>query len=262
MTSARSGSPPRPRLASNDGVGRPSRERLVELVRQARDRYSTSQDVALNVLREAILEGILSPGTRLRQEVLAALMETSRIPIREALRGLEYEGLVTSEPRRGFTVTALDADEIEETYELRAVLESHAVQLAIPLLTAEDLADLTRLHEEMERASDDDERLASREKFYLRLYSVTARPRLVGLITRLRQEVARLLRRNLVQHSPEQHRKFFEAVRHGDVEQAVAELQSHYLKVVALHRRFLREAKQGAMESHLAGGTNGRADVS
>ena len=217
---------------------------LAALIEAKRARHETAQDLVLETLREAILDGILPPGARLRQEDLAAAFRTSRIPVREALRVLEYEGLATSEPHRGFTVTALDADQVEEIYELRTVLETHAVRLAIPLLTQPDLDDLQRLYDAMETVEAADEKLATREKFYLRLYGVTARPRLVGLIARLRQEVARSLRWKLVAHSPSHHEIFFEAVKSGDADLAAAELASHYRKVVALLRRFLREAKE------------------
>lgn len=216
---------------------------LQALVNARRPSHDTVQELVLESLREAILEGVLPPGARLRQEDLAAAFRTSRIPIREALRVLEYEGLANSEAHRGFTVTSLDADQIEEVYDLRIVLESHAVRLAIPLLTDADLADLTRLHDQMEATKSDDERLAWREQFYIRLYSVPARPRLVGLIARLRQEIARSLRWRLIQQSPHHHEAFFEAVKAGDADLAVAELASHYRKVVALLRRYLRETK-------------------
>ncbi len=218
-------------------------ERLSAFVAERRSRYETAQELVLETLREAVLEGILMPGARLRQEDLAAVFETSRIPVREALRVLEYEGLAESEPHRGFTVTSLDADQIEEIYDLRIVLETHAVRLAIPLLTDHDLADLQALYDEMEAAEDSDTKLAKREQFYLRLYGVTARPRLVGLIARLRQEVARSLRWKLVQHSPSHHEIFFDAVKNADADLAAAELASHYRKIAALLRRFLRESK-------------------
>ena len=233
-------------MSSNDGGYDP--ERLRQLVDDGRPRYETAQDLVLGTLRDAILDGVLAPGARLRQEDLATVFDTSRIPIREALRVLEYEGLAISEPHRGFTVTALDADQIEEIYDLRIVLETHAVRLAIPLLTDEDLEDLQRLYDDMEGTEESDEKLAKREQFYLRLYGVTARPRLVGLIARLRQEVARSLRWKLVAHSPSHHDIFFEAVKAGDADLAAAELASHYRKVVALLRRFLREAKEAGVD--------------
>jgi DNA-binding GntR family transcriptional regulator len=218
---------------------------LNEIVATARERYPTSQEVVLESLRQAILEGVLPPGTRLRQEDLASIVGSrSRLPVREALRALEYEGLVESIPNRGFTVTGLGPDDIEEIYDMRIVLECHAVRLAIPLLTDEDVESLQGLYEQMASTDNPEEQLAAREDFYLRLYSVTTRPRLVGLISRLRQEVARSLRWRLVQHSPEHHRIFFEAVIERDADRATAELTSHYRKVAALLRRFLREAER------------------
>jgi DNA-binding GntR family transcriptional regulator len=216
---------------------------LQRIIDTARANSVTAQDLVLSAVREAILAGIFEPGTRLRQEELAEMFGTSRIPVREALRALEYEGLVRSEPHRGFTVTALDADDVEEVYDLRILLESHALRLALPLLTDEDLAELESLYNEMTTAADPDEQLAARERFYLRLYSVTGRPRLVGLIARLRQEVARALRWPTLQHAPTMHEHFFEAVRSGDVERAVAQLAGHYRRVALLIRRYLREAE-------------------
>ena len=217
---------------------------LLTLIESMRDRHPTAQNLVLETLREAILDGILPPLSRLRQEDLATAFKISRIPVREALRVLEYEGLARSEPHRGFTVTALDADQIEEIYELRIVLESHAVRVAIPLLTQPDLDELQGLYDEMELIEPADEKLAKREQFYLRLYSVTARPRLVGLIDRFRQEVARSLRWQLIEQSPSHHEIFFDAVKSGDTDLAAAELAAHYRKVVALQRRFLREDKE------------------
>jgi DNA-binding GntR family transcriptional regulator len=223
---------------------------LRDLIATIRPRYETIQEVVIESLRLGIMQAVLPPDTRLRQEDLAVAFETSRIPIREALRALEYEGLVRSEPHRGFTVTSLDADAIEEIYDLRILLESHAVRLALPLLTPADIADLNLLHDTMTGMEDPDEQLAAREAFYLRLFSVTARPRLVGLIMRLRQEVARSLRWKLVQHSPSHHEAFYAAILAGDADRAAAELKAHYEKVAALLRRFLREAGSGYPDLH------------
>jgi DNA-binding GntR family transcriptional regulator len=216
---------------------------LERIIADARGSNVTAQDLVLTSVRAAILAGVLSPGARLRQEDLAERFGTSRIPVREALRALEYEGLVTSEPHRGFTVTELDADDVEEVYELRIVLESHAVRLALPLLTDEDLAELEQLYKAMTSAATPDEQLAARERFYIRLYSVSGRPRLVGLIVRLRQEVARSLRWPTLQHAPSHHDQFFEAVKIGDADRAVAQLAGHYQRVATLIRRYLREAE-------------------
>jgi DNA-binding GntR family transcriptional regulator len=145
-------------------------------------------------------------------------------------------------PRRGFTVTELDADDIEEVYDLRVLLEGHAVRLAVPLLTDEDLQILEDLYARMVAATSGDDQLAAREQFYSRLYSITGRPRLVAQISRLRQEIARSLRWPTLQHAPEHHERFLEAIKTGDAEGAAALLASHYRRVAILIRRYLRDA--------------------
>ncbi len=217
--------------------------KFLEIIEEARDENVTAQDMVLSAVRKAILSGVLAPGMRLRQEELADVFGTSRIPVREALRALEYEGIVSSAPNRGFTVTSLDADDAEEVYDLRILLEGHAVRLAVPMLTEDDLEELEALFQTMEGASSPDEQLAAREQFYLRLYSVTGRPRLVGLIMRLRQEIARLLRWATIQHSSSIHREFWEAIKAGDADGAVTCLSRHYRRVAALIRRYIREAE-------------------
>lgn len=229
----------------DDRVGRDGQhEKLAAIIEAAREDNVTAQELVLASVRKAILSGVLGPGARLRQEELADVFGTSRIPVREALRALEYEGLVTSEPHRGFTVTALDADDVEEVYDLRILLESEAVRLALPLLTDDDLEELEELFRVMQDTDQrPDDQLAARERFYVRLYSVTGRPRLVGLILRLRAEVARVLRWATIQHSSSIHEHFFEAVRVGDADRAVAHLSGHYRRVAILIRRYIKEAE-------------------
>jgi DNA-binding GntR family transcriptional regulator len=224
-------------------TGADAKAQLLTLIEATRADTLTAQELVLDALRGAILTGVIEPGARLRQEELADLFGTSRIPVREALRALEYEGLVSSEPHRGFMVTSLDADDIDEVYELRILLEGEAVRLAIPLMTDEDVADLDALFQEMQAASGPDAQLAARELFYTRLYSISGRPRLVGLITRLRQEVARALRWSTIQHSAAVHESFWEAIREGDADRAVAHLDGHYRRVASLIRRHIREGR-------------------
>ena len=232
------------RLLDVDRVSRDDQnEKMQAIIEAAREDNVTAQELVLASVRKAILSGVMGPGARLRQEELADVFGTSRIPVREALRALEYEGLVTSEPHRGFTVTTLDADDVEEVYDLRILLESEAVRLALPLLTDDDLEELEVIFQGMQAAATPDEQLAARERFYVRLYSVTGRPRLVALIMRLRQEVARVLRWATIQHSSSIHEHFFEAVRVGDADRAVAHLSGHYRRVAILIRRYIKEAE-------------------
>ncbi len=234
--------------------------RLDRIIADAVARQLTAQDLVLTSMREGILTAALPPGTRLRQERLAEMFGTSRIPVREALRALEYEGLVSSLPYRGFTVTELDADDIEEVYDLRILLENHAVRLAVPLMTDEDLEILEALYTEMTAAERGEAQLAARERFYTRLYSITGRHRLVTLISRLRQEVARSLRWPTLQHAPEHHAQFFEAIRAGDADRAASQLASHYRRVAILIRRYLRDASVSERTARRPAAANGHGD--
>lgn len=110
---------------------------------------ATLQYKVTTKLREVILKGEFKMGERLIQEEWAAKLGVSRMPIREALRQLEVEGLVKIEPRRGAIVTPISAIDIEEIYQLRALLEGEAVTLSLPHLTDQDKQELEVLHKQM-----------------------------------------------------------------------------------------------------------------
>lgn len=94
-------------------------------------------------IRDAIVEGRYRPGERLVEQRIAQDLELSRTPVREALRRLEADGLVRSEPNRGATVRPVTAEDILDVYELRALLESHAARRAATRAGPEQVA---RMH--------------------------------------------------------------------------------------------------------------------
>ena len=100
--------------------------------------------VATEVIREAILDGRLVPGQRLKEEELARELGISRTPVREALLVLQTEGMVESAPNRGATVRSYDVDDLVELYLLRAALEGLAARLAAERVKARDLAKLRK----------------------------------------------------------------------------------------------------------------------
>ena len=112
-------------------TGRPAA--IVPLARQ------TVASMTLDAIRDGILHGIYTEGEPLRQDALAAELGVSRIPIREALRQLEAEGLVTFSPHRGAIVSILSLAEIEEVFDIRANLEPDLLRRAIPRLTTYQL---------------------------------------------------------------------------------------------------------------------------
>ncbi len=104
--------------------------------------------VIADELRRQVLSGQYRPGQRLQEAALAQELGVSRPPLREAMRLLEHEGLLTSEPRHGMFVTPLTVEDIREIYSLRSALESLAMDLALPL---EDAARLQPLRDNVER---------------------------------------------------------------------------------------------------------------
>jgi DNA-binding GntR family transcriptional regulator len=93
------------------------------------------------LLRDLLLDGSLEPGTRLREAQLAASLGVSRNTLREALRGLAEQGLVTHHPHRGVVVTDLSEDDVADLYRLRAVLETAALREDVDLDALERATD-------------------------------------------------------------------------------------------------------------------------
>src|SRR3981189_2916951 len=101
-------------------------------------------------LRERILSGRLAPGTRIIQDELAEELETSRLPVREALRILESRGLVTLRANHRAWVTQMDMRECELSYKIRERLEPLLLAESAPHLTDEDMTELGRLQDRIE----------------------------------------------------------------------------------------------------------------
>ncbi|HKR26052.1 MAG TPA: GntR family transcriptional regulator, partial [Acidobacteriaceae bacterium] len=106
-------------------------KRLRELAATRVPGFCTANEFAVAILRKAIVQGVLNQGMPLRQDELAAALGFSAIPIREALRQLEAEGLVDFAPRHGAMVAPLSAEELTEVSEMRAVLEPLALRHSI-----------------------------------------------------------------------------------------------------------------------------------
>lgn len=111
---------------------------------------SRASSIAYETVRQWILEGAYAPGQRLLEEELAARVGVSRTSLRDGLRRLAGEGLVRSEANRGTFVAELSSEEIEEIFQLRAVLEGHATALAAVHASAQDLDELTAIATEID----------------------------------------------------------------------------------------------------------------
>jgi DNA-binding GntR family transcriptional regulator len=197
--------------------------------------FKTVGDMTYEVIRESILKGVFAPGERLRQDQLAGAIGVSRIPVRSALLQLESEGLITFHPYRGAVVNKLSADEMREIYELRSVLETHALRKAMGAMTSERLEHLDQLARELNEIADGEEFLARRMDFFRELYDGAHQPRAIGMIERLRAEAGRywLERRVEYVRRPGQrdHMQVLEFMKEGDTEGAVRWLEQHLASV-------------------------------
>src|SRR3954468_1822180 len=136
-------------------------------------------------LRDLILHDVLKPGDRIRQEDIAEQFGTSRLPVREALRMLEAEGLSEHEPNKGARVPRLSMHEVDVIYRMRERLEPLALTESVPLLSNDDHARLEDVQRRIE-ASDDLERFLDLDReFHLGTYSGCHIDPLNAMVTRL-----------------------------------------------------------------------------
>jgi len=192
----------------------------------------TLQQAVVDDLRYAILRGRLAAGARLNQSMIASEYGISPIPIREALRQLESEGLVKSAPHRGAVVASLSQPEIQDLYDVRIALESLATRLAIPQAEEADLTRLAALLARMDNERDFSRWLDLNSEFHRALYAPSNRTHLCGLIDNLRRNTERYLRlyaRNIgrLKEAQVEHRRILEAYRQKDTSGAVIALQHH-----------------------------------
>lgn len=161
------------------------------LGRLKRPGRQATHEVVAAVLREAITTGRLKAKQPLPQAEIAANLQVSHIPVREALRQLESEGLVTYQPNRGATVSALSTAEIREIYEIRSLLETGAIRRATHLLPEQDIGRAAAVLDQAERATDGATWGTLDMEFHTLVYHLDERPRLQELITELLRRVDR-----------------------------------------------------------------------
>ncbi|MFJ2358003.1 GntR family transcriptional regulator [Pseudomonas fluorescens] len=203
-----------------------------------------ARSIIEETLRSAILDGRLPCGTALRQQDLADLFGVSRMPVREALRQLEAQELLSVTTHKGAVVAPLIQGDATETYELRILLESEAMRQSIPLLTSADHARAASYIEELETQHDYGEIGRLNRLFHMALYSKAPNQRLLRLVEDGLNEEERFLRFNLEamglgKLSQEDHRAMLQAVIERDVELSVKLLTQHLNRGVEVITRFL-----------------------
>lgn len=193
-------------------------------------------ETVYEALREAILEGVLAPGTRIVEETLARQLEVSRAPLREALWLLKRDGLIVDESARTTRVVQLDADSIRELHMLRTLLETAAYQRAAQRITTEQVHAIERIIDDMQSAADEGDRSKVARldyEFHSALCSASGMPRLVEMWEQ--QHVLFRLWLNMVgqtlvdssDHIADSHRRILDAVLQGEPDHIFSHVLEH-----------------------------------
>jgi DNA-binding GntR family transcriptional regulator len=200
---------------------------LIKRQKQAvKNFHRTVKNALVEVIRNEIIRGKFKPGEHLRLEVLAGKFDVSTMPVREALRELESEGIVTSIAHRGSFVTSFSADELDDIYEIRANLEKLAIYSAVPRIEPRTLDELEQLVDLWSDSSlDVVELLSSNARFHNTLYAASGRSHLCGMIHRLRYRTQHYLHAYVsepggLSSAQDDHRHILQACRDGDAEKA------------------------------------------
>jgi DNA-binding GntR family transcriptional regulator len=195
-------------------------------------------ELAVTRLSREILSGRVDPGERLVEEQLTQRLGISRAPLREALRLLAQQGLVEHVPRRGVRVATLSDDDVRQLYDVRDVLERHAIQAALPLRPGHDLDGLGAALEAMRDAARHGDRAEvahAHRRFHAALVALAGNRQLSllyeSVLLKLQLYMALNLRREAETAAPldgvHRHERLFGTVADDDPDAVLAELSHH-----------------------------------
>jgi DNA-binding GntR family transcriptional regulator len=189
-------------------------------------RHSPLTKLVTDAVRERILAGEFPPGERLAEERLSAELGVSRMPVREALRMLAAEGVVTIEPRRGASVTVYTEAQVQELIEVRATLEGLNARLAAKRHDPKQIAELERIladASKMNEKTDLAQIQAANERFHKAVEQIAANSVLMNIVRSLRDRTALIFAkqsRARVRQNWDEHAGIVRAVISGDAELA------------------------------------------
>ena len=200
------------------------------------------REMVYEELKMQILTGGIIPGTRMMEVELAEEMGVSRTPIREAIRKLEKEGLVTIEPRRGAYASRISTEDMVEILEVRQDLEGLAAELAASRMSPEQMKELKSISENYNRAveeGDMDSMIKHDTMFHRLIVDSCNNKILVHMVEQLQELVLRFryiyydnFRR--AEHMPEEHRDIMTAIAEGDTKKAREAADVHICRLKQL----------------------------
>lgn len=208
-------------------------------------RPPTAQEAVLSQLRRWILDGNLRPGDAVRQDAIASALEVSSVPVREALKVLASEGLVTYRPHHGYYVTKLTMRDIVEIYRVRELLESEALRAGVPKLTESHLEEMRQALADID-ATDMDDIVAmtdANERFHMTLLSACEQPHLIKHIRLLRDSThayrSLYYLKGRIEDIDHEHGAILKGAEQRDVEAVIEMTNAHREHTIETLRRFL-----------------------
>jgi DNA-binding GntR family transcriptional regulator len=185
-------------------------------------------------LRQRIFERALEPGSWIDEQKLSAEFGISRTPLREALKVLAAEGLVTMKMRRGAYVTEMSVDDVRQVYRLLSLLESDAAAQVAESGSDADIAELRALHDKLEKQMRQrDAYFAANEQFHLRLLTIAGNRWRHQIVEDLRKVMKlnrhhSLFRQGRLQESLAEHRALMAALERRDAAAAAQVMRAHF----------------------------------
>ncbi|WP_136634760.1 GntR family transcriptional regulator [Pseudooceanicola onchidii] len=216
------------------------------------DDDSTPQgNAAYARLLAELREGRLNPGDRLRETDLADRLGVSRTPVREAIRQLEADGIVTHVPRQGASIRTLDYAEVMELYEMRAVLEGTAARLAARAASDIELEELYDMNRQLAALGNVPEAFVLNRQLHAALLDAAKNRFLTRSIHSLQKAMMILGPTTLTQpdraeRAVEEHRAVLDAIRARNGEEAEAAMRAHIEAAQRVRVRALRTRAEPA----------------
>lgn len=196
--------------------------------------FRTKEGQVAEFLRERIISGNLARGQKLKQAELAKMLNLSITPVREALKLLEAEGYVTGSSHRGAVVAQFHAEQVDELYELRCLLESRLTREAAKRVTPEALVALNKINKEMLAALNKSDLAGVRSanfRFHFYFYELAEQPQTLHFVRILWAKYPFDLLAVMPNRQGEvikEHQAFLDALAAGDTKTAVRTMQAHF----------------------------------
>jgi len=219
--------------------------------------YASAAARVASELRSEILQGDITPGSRLSQQSTAERFGVSRIPVRDALQILVGEGLVQPVSNATAVVTGMSIAELQELYELREAVEPLATQIAVPNVGRAEHITMRKQLQIMEENVDTRTWLAANNAFHAAVYERAGRPRMIELVERLRRLTDRYMYVHIevigqMEHLTSEHLGILAAVEAGDAPLTAMLTREHLASSHDYLLRYLMDAQDATGNGHFA----------